>query len=402
MAAMSFGVLGPLLVRDGGKTVRVPAARQRAVLAAMLVRRGQVVSLDKLTETLWDGPPPRDARATVQTYIMRLRRVLGPTLASKIVTRPPGYMIQVAENEFDQPQFAVLCRAGEAAAREGEWERASRLMRSALDLWRGPALADVSSYLLQSVEAPWFEELRLRALELRIEADLNLCRHDEAIAELQRLTAEHPYRERFRIQLMLALWRAARRADALSVYQQMRQTFVDDLGIEPGQEAQDLHQRILACDAVTTWPSLAEAEARAYLAAEAAASAQVPYLGRSRRVIGRNRLAKGAVKRPVSAVDQAAVPAVMEAGAPSKRRKTVAVGRDRWKKRREDDAPCIAAELDQLRVTLDAMAGLVQRHEKEIRRLTACPPTEIAACGDAGPSSLVQEQLVKPLLASSG
>jgi DNA-binding SARP family transcriptional activator len=318
MSAMSFGLLGPLLVKDGDRAVEVPAARQRAVLAAMLLRGGQVVSLDSMMEILWDGPPPRGARATIQAYVMRLRRVLGPAVGARIVTRAPGYLIEVAEDEVDQLQFAALCHAGEAAARNGDWRRASTLTQSALDLWRGPPLADVPSELLRNVEAPCFEELRLRALELRIEADLNLSRHDEVIAELQALTAEHPYRERFRCQLMLALWRAARQADALAVYQQLRQTLIDDLGIEPGREVRDLHARILACDGVAARPWTAELVAPGY-AVQGVAGDQMEPNGKH------------------GSLD-------------------------------------VAAELSTLRARLALLTGIVQRHEEELCRLTGRTP----------------------------
>jgi DNA-binding SARP family transcriptional activator len=245
---MRFGILGPLLVDDGEGLVGVPGGRQRVLLAGLLVHAGQAVSAETLAEVVWDGSPPPGAVDTLRTHVMRLRRVLGPRAGGRLLTRYPGYLVEAEEDEVDLLRFGRLCRDGSVAVRAGSWLEASQILAEALSLWRGPTLADVPSQLLQRDEVPRLEQLRLQALEWRIDADLHLGRHADLIGEMHSLAAAHPLRERFGAQLMLALYRGGRQAEALAAYQRIRQVLVQELGAEPGSELRELHQQILTAD----------------------------------------------------------------------------------------------------------------------------------------------------------
>jgi DNA-binding SARP family transcriptional activator len=243
---VDFGLLGPLVVRDGARHVRVSAPRQRVLLATLLLSAGRVVSLDDLGGTLWEGRPPAGARGALHSAVQRLRSTLGPS--GLVETRPPGYLIHVGDGEFDVRAFSVLAERGHAAAEAGNWAEAAGLLRQALGLWRGEPLADVPSRLLRDREVPPIEDQRLQALTARIDADLHLGRHGEVVAELRQLVAAHPLQEQFHAQLMLSLYRSGRQADALTAYQDVRRVLADELGIDPGPELRGLHQRILAAD----------------------------------------------------------------------------------------------------------------------------------------------------------
>ena len=219
---VEFGLLGPLLVGDGGKQVVVSAPRQRVLLAALLLSAGRVVSVDALAEVLWDGQPPAGARGALHSAIQRLRSALGPAGAALIATRPPGYVLHLGDGGFDVRQFGVLAARGQAAAGAGSWVQAADLLWEALGLWRGEALADIPSQALRAREVPPLEDERLQVLGLRIDADLRLGRHREIASELRQLVAAHPLLEHFHAQLMLALYRSGRQGDALAAYQDAR------------------------------------------------------------------------------------------------------------------------------------------------------------------------------------
>src|SRR5215831_2184048 len=210
VVAVDFGLLGPLSVRDGARQMVVSAPRQRVLLATLLLSAGRVVSADALAEVLWGGRPPAGARAALHSGVQRLRAKLGPAGGSLIVTRPPGYVLQLGEGEFDVRQFGVLAARGRAAAGAGSWAQAAGLLREALGLWRGEALADIPSRLLRDREVPTLEDERLQVLAERIGADLALGRHGEVVAELRQLVAAHPLWEHFHAQLMLGLYRSGR------------------------------------------------------------------------------------------------------------------------------------------------------------------------------------------------
>jgi DNA-binding SARP family transcriptional activator len=245
---VDFGLLGPLLVRDGSTQVPVSARRQRVLLATLLLSPDRVVSLETLAETLWDGRPPAGARGALHSAVQRLRSTLGPAGSGLVHTKPPGYLITVGEGDLDVRTFGALVAQGQAAAAAGRWEQAAGLLRDALELWRGEPLADVPSALLRSREVPRLEDQRLQALALRIDADLRLGRHRELVPELRQLVAAHPLRENFHAQLMLGLYRSGGAADALAAYQDVRRVLADELGVDPGPELRRLHQAILAGD----------------------------------------------------------------------------------------------------------------------------------------------------------
>jgi DNA-binding SARP family transcriptional activator len=241
-ATMEFRVLGQLEVVDGDRPVALTGARTRALLVLLLTSANQVVSADRLIDELWGTQPPRSAGNALQYHISRLRKALAP--AEVIVTREPGYVIQVEPEQLDLLRFERLL----SEARDARPDQAAGILREALALWRGPALADLELQPFAQAEIGRLEELRLVALEQRIDADLTLGRRAEVVAELETLTREHPYRETLRAQLMLALYGSGRQAEALAVYRKTRQLLVDELGIEPGPAIQQLEQAILRQD----------------------------------------------------------------------------------------------------------------------------------------------------------
>ena len=244
---MEFSLLGPLIVRCGGEVLPVQRGKQRAVLAALLLRANRVVAVADLADALWDGDRPPSAQVTVQNYVKRLRQALGDADRSRIITQPRGYQILVQPGELDLSRFRDLLTAAQASARNGSWADAATNAADALGLWRGDPLEDVDSELLRR-EVPRLAEMRLQAQETRIEADLRLGRHAELINELRQLTDAYPLRERFWALLMLALYRSGRQADALVAYQRAREALVKELGAEPGAELRSVQQRMLIGD----------------------------------------------------------------------------------------------------------------------------------------------------------
>ena len=249
-AITEFCLLGPLVVRRDGVPVPVPAGKQRAVLAVLLLNAGQVVRLDELAETLWGADPPPSARVTVQNHVMRLRQALGQADRTRIATQPGGYLIRVAAGELDVSRFEALLRAARAAARDGSWDRSAARARAALSLWRGEPLADAGSEVLVLREVPRLAEMRLQALEARIEADLQMGDHAGVIGELRQLAGRYPLRERLHGLLMRALYRDGRQGEALAAYRQARVVLVTELGAEPGAGLRELQQQILTADPV--------------------------------------------------------------------------------------------------------------------------------------------------------
>ncbi len=244
---MQFAMLGPLLVADGDRVVRMPSARQRTLLAALLMQAGRAVSLDTLASAVWDTPSVRSAD-TLRTYVMRLRRTLGPQIGSRLVLRNPGYLLEATEDEVDVLRFTARCRDGATAIRAGAWQRASDVLTEALSLWRGGPLADIPSQALHRDDVPRLEHLHVQAREWRMDAELHLGRHNEIITDLREVAAEHPTREQIQGLLMLALYRCGRQAEALEVYLHVRAHLIAEVGVEPGPGLRDLHQRILAAD----------------------------------------------------------------------------------------------------------------------------------------------------------
>jgi DNA-binding SARP family transcriptional activator len=248
---VEFRILGPLEVVEEGRRLTLGGPRQRALLAILLTRANEVVSNDRLIDELWGARPPRTAANALQYHVSQLRKTLGPS--EIIVTQEPGYLIRVAPQELDLLRFEQLVDE----ARRAPADQAARLLHDALNLWRGPALSDLVSEPFAQAEILRLEELRLVALELRIETDLALGRHRELVGELEVLVHEHPLRERPRAQLMLALYRSGRQAEALDLYREGRRLLVDELGIEPGLELQELEKAILRHDPELSSPGSA-------------------------------------------------------------------------------------------------------------------------------------------------
>lgn len=242
---MWFEMLGSLRVIDEGVELPVPGIRQRIVLSALLTCPNRPISAGRLAELVWDGAPPAGAATTLRTYVRRLRLSLGPA-GARIVTRDPGYLIEAGESEVDALRFEALCREASAAARAGDWPAAAEACERALALWQGPPLADVPCQLLRDEWLPRLDQLRLQVVEELVDAELQLGRYDQAIERLRLLTAQHPLRERFHAQLMLALAHCGRQAEALTVYQGARRVLIEELGLEPGPELRGAQERVLA------------------------------------------------------------------------------------------------------------------------------------------------------------
>jgi predicted ATPase/DNA-binding SARP family transcriptional activator len=248
---MQFGILGPLEVIRDTRALRVGAPMQRAVLAALLLGSAQVVSTDELIERLWGDRPPKTARVTVQTYVLRLRRLLGEPV---IRTRAPGYLLPLEPGQLDLHRFDALVDRARRLREQGSAEAAADALDEALGLWRGQPLGDVGSDHLRRTEAVRLEERRMRAVEERTDVGLELGRHAELVNDLVQLVAAHPLRERLRGQLILALYRSGRPGDALEAYRDTRRTLIAELGIEPDRELQELQAAILSRDTALDLP----------------------------------------------------------------------------------------------------------------------------------------------------
>ena len=268
---LEFRLLGPLEVRDGERSLPVRRQKQRALLAALLLRAGQPVSKERLVEDIWGAEPPRAAKGALENYVSQLRKVLGKEV---LKTTPAGYMLDVRPEQVDALQFEQLVRE----AREAEAEHRAATLRDALALFRGPPLADLVYEPFADVEILRLEELELTAREELVDAELLLGLHADVVSELEALVARHPYREHLRAQLMLALYRTGRQADALAGYQKARETLVEELGLEPGEELQELEQAILRQDERLRAPPRTAAERPAARAAPRAARKTVSVL----------------------------------------------------------------------------------------------------------------------------
>ena len=240
--SVEYRVLGPLEVSVDGRPARLGAPKQRATLVLLLCRPNIVVPASRLIDGLWGDDPPGSAANLVQGYVSGLRKALGK---EAIETRGAGYVVRVEPGALDLQRFEELAHHGSRALEEGDAARASSSLGEALALWRGPALADLADDPLLDPVSGRLEELRVLALERRVEADLALGRHADVVGELEELIAEHPLRERPRGLLMTALYRSGRQADALGAYRDARSVLVDELGIEPSAWLTDLHAAIL-------------------------------------------------------------------------------------------------------------------------------------------------------------
>src|SRR4051812_45889579 len=249
MADIRFSVLGPLAVTADGRPVTLGGSKQRALLALLVLHVNETLSTDRLVDELWGDRPPATATKTVRVHVSRLRRSLavGDGAASGVVvTRKLGYELCVDAERVDATRFEELFAEGVRGLADSVPQRAEVALEQALSLWRGAPLSDLAHEPFALAHIGRLENLRLAALEALIEAKLACARYDEALARLDTLIAEHPYRERFRAQQMVALYRADRQAESLQAYRDACSALMSDLGIEPGERLRSLERAILA------------------------------------------------------------------------------------------------------------------------------------------------------------
>ena len=240
---MEFRILGPLEVEAAAGEIRLGGPKQRALLALLLLHANEVVPTARLIDLLWSDSPPADADKALQIHVSRLRSALGDL--DVLRTRPGGYVLAVDAGGFDLFRFEELAAEGRRLLAQGDAAAARGALAAALELWRGAPLADVAGEPFAQPEIARLEELRLTAIESRVEADLMVGAHAQVVGELEALVAREPLRERLRGQLMLALYRCGRQAEALEAYRDARRALVDELGIEPGRALHELEQAIL-------------------------------------------------------------------------------------------------------------------------------------------------------------
>ena len=255
---LELRILGTFEALVDGEPVKLIPQPER-LLATLTLRAGEALSVDVLIESVWDDAAPASAPSTLRLYVSQLRRVLPP---GRLVTERAGYRLLVEEGELDAERFEHLLADGRRALAGGNDRLADSVLARALALWRGDVLGELGGELFARAEALRLQELRLQCVEGRCEAGLRLGRHEELIADLDRLVAEHPLRERLRVQLMTALYRAGRQADALACYREGRAYLDTELGLEPGAELRDLERRILAQDPTLAAPSSGPATGR--------------------------------------------------------------------------------------------------------------------------------------------
>lgn len=247
---MRFAVLGPLEAWRDGEQLALGGAKQRSVLAMLLLEANRPVSVDRLIEGVWGDEAHTRARSTIQVYVSTLRKVLeperGPHVDARIEGRSGGYQLRVASSELDLLRFEEAVSDARAATQAGDHLRAAEHYRSALAEWSGAPLGDLLSAPFALAQISRLEELRLIVTEERFDAELEAGRHADLVPEIEALVAEHPYRERLRSQLMLALYRAGRQADALARYREAREFLADELGLDPSPALRELEQAILA------------------------------------------------------------------------------------------------------------------------------------------------------------
>ena len=307
---MEFRILGPLEVWHDGGEVSVGGPKPRALLAALLLRAGEVVPADRLIDDLWGGESHEGDAAALRVNVSRLRKALPHDV---LKTRSPGYLVQIDPDALDLHRFERLVDEGRGLLARGRAVDASERLREALALWRGPALADFAYESFAQEAVSRLEEIKLAAVELRIDADLALGRHEALVAELEALVAEHPLRERLRRCLMTALYRSGRQAEALDAYQGARRVLVDELGIDPSPALQELERAILrqdpSLDVDAPAASVPEAAERSILVAvadgarlDALLAVAEPLVRQSPRALILARLVSDAAElRPVSA-----------------------------------------------------------------------------------------------------
>lgn len=255
---MRIEVLGPLEATADGRSVLPTAAKPRQVFALLALRAGQVVPVAALIEELWGERPPRSLRTTLQTYVMQLRKLLGDDATGVLATRFGGYLLDVAPEDVDVHEYERLALAGRRAAEAGDFESAARLLRTALDVWRGPALVDVPTGESLSIEVTRLEESRVSVVECRVAAEMRCGRHHVLLSELAVLTARYPMNENLCAHHMIALFRSGRQWQALDAYRVLHDTLIGELGIEPSTRLRELQRAVLSADARLDRPETGE------------------------------------------------------------------------------------------------------------------------------------------------
>ncbi|AEW94513.1 transcriptional regulator, SARP family [Streptantibioticus cattleyicolor NRRL 8057 = DSM 46488] len=330
---MYFGLLGPLDIRHAGRAITLAAGRQRTVLALMLLQANQEVTVESLIKRVWDGEPPSGARNTVQAYVARLRRALRESTGADtlIRTSPGGYVLTVPDDAVDLNRFRALASAGERRAACGELAQAVRDFTAALDLWRGAALQDVPCEVLQRDEAPALEDERLRVTERLCDIELVLGEPAAALARLRAVTAERPLRERPWCQLITALYRCGRRAEALTAYHAVARLLYAELGVEPGPDLREAHACLLA-DVDIAWPPNRGGRPPALTALPAGPCAPGTYWAAPRQLpatcaelTGRDELVDRATQLLSGQPHPGGVPVVVLTGAPGTGKTALAV-----------------------------------------------------------------------------
>ncbi|WP_143664753.1 AfsR/SARP family transcriptional regulator, partial [Streptomyces sp. NRRL B-24572] len=239
---MEFRLLGPVEARSDGRPVKLSGTKIHTVLGALLLARGRSVSYEQLSSRLWGWSPPSSMHAQIYTYIHKLRKHLGDD--ARLTRQHRGYRLDIDESRLDLVRFEELAQAGRLALDQGDHRTAATKLSSALALWHGTPLSNVSEHLAE-IERPPLEEAFVSVTEQRVAAELALGEHDRLIPELTGLVGQHPLRERFRAQLVLALGRSNRQADALIAYHEGRKLLADQLGVDPGPELAEAYHAVL-------------------------------------------------------------------------------------------------------------------------------------------------------------
>jgi DNA-binding SARP family transcriptional activator len=252
--ALDLRVLGPLEVRLHDRAVAITASKERALLALLIAHHGRTLPVGQMAEDLWEGSPPESASAALRVHISRLRRTLAASgIEDVLVTRPPGYLLDVPPAAVDVVRYEAAIDSARAAAADGQHHQAVADFRAALGLWRGPALSEVAGSPFANSEAIRLEQSRLSCLEECLAAELACGRHREVTPELEALAHEHSLRERFWELLMLSLYRSGRQPDALRAFQDLRARLGEELGLEPSPELTQLERAIVAHDPSLRW-----------------------------------------------------------------------------------------------------------------------------------------------------
>lgn len=252
---MTINILGPLEATIGARSIVPSAMKPKKVLALLLANTDHIVPISQIKFEIWDESLPSSSSTTLQTYILQLRKLIaeaargsGPAAKDVLVTKPVGYMFRAHGERSDVEEYERMARAGTERLGAGDAESAARLLRQALDLWRGPALADVEPGQLLQAYAVRLRESRLHTVSRRIEAELILGNHEALLGEIAVLVLEEPYNETLRAQYMIALYRSGRRVEALDTFRRMRALLIDEIGLDPSPRLHQLHQAILTSD----------------------------------------------------------------------------------------------------------------------------------------------------------